>query len=86
MPVINGDDEYGRTWLAELKQPSIAFGKSESVSQHKRFVKAQDIRLLPSGVSFTVITESASAKVNSKLLGEFNVDNLLAAIASLLAL
>ncbi|REL28075.1 UDP-N-acetylmuramoyl-L-alanyl-D-glutamate--2,6-diaminopimelate ligase [Thalassotalea euphylliae] len=84
--VINGDDEYGRAWLAKLNQSSIAFGKGESVSQHKRFVKAQDIRLSPSGVSFTVVTESANAKVASKLLGEFNVDNLLAAIASLLAL
>ncbi|REL36606.1 Mur ligase family protein [Thalassotalea euphylliae] len=84
--VVNGDDEYGQAWLAQLKQPSIAFGKSDAVTQHQRFVRAQDIELSPSGVSFIAVTEKTSAKVESKLLGEFNIDNLLAAIASLLAL
>lgn len=84
--VVNGDDEYGQAWLEKLQQPSIAFGQSEFVSKHKHFVRAQDIKLSPSGVSFSVVTDKACANVESKLLGEFNVENLLAAIASLLAL
>ncbi|MFD2164979.1 UDP-N-acetylmuramoyl-L-alanyl-D-glutamate--2,6-diaminopimelate ligase [Thalassotalea euphylliae] len=84
--VINGDDGYGQQWLETLTQPTIVFGKTEVVKAAKRFVYASSIALTNQGVNFDVETESASASVSCSLLGEFNVDNLLAAIGALLAL
>ena len=88
--VINGDDDYGNKWLAKLNQkasqPVIAFGKNDTIKSNERYVLASDIELSAQGLCFTVTTEQGQAKITSQLIGAFNVDNLLAAIATLLAL
>ncbi|WP_448212885.1 UDP-N-acetylmuramoyl-L-alanyl-D-glutamate--2,6-diaminopimelate ligase [Colwellia sp. MEBiC06753] len=84
--VINADDDYGQVWLKQLEQPVIAYGRSEKIARYARFVQASDIELSAHGISFTINTEHESVKANSQLLGMFNVDNALAAVATLLAL
>lgn len=84
--VINADDEIGQQWLEKVKQPVIAFGCSESVKNASRFVFVSDINLSTQGMTFSIETEQETVQVATQLLGRFNVDNLAAAIAALLAL
>ncbi len=86
--VVNGDDEVAQQWLnnKKIKQPTIVYGVDESVCHYPRFVHASDITLSVSGIEFSVTTESSKAQVSTRLLGKFNVENLLAAIGALLAL
>ena len=44
--------------------------------------RAKDLALMPAGAEFTLITPMGSSRVHSKLAGEVNVLNLLAALAS----
>jgi UDP-N-acetylmuramoyl-L-alanyl-D-glutamate--2,6-diaminopimelate ligase len=85
--VINGDDAYGNTWLT--KQTSfddvIVFGRNDRVATYSRFVKASGIKPTGHGLSFTLQTEKETVEVTSQLVGDFNVDNLIAAISVLRA-
>jgi len=85
--VFNGDDAYGDTWLQKNQgqQETIVFGKKDRVAHHPRFVKAKHIKHSSNGLSFIVETEKEQHKVTSPLVGDFNVDNLLAAISVLRA-
>ena len=84
--VINGDDKQGQTWLAKWPDTStfVVYGRTAQISQYKRFVQALDIQHHQTGTTFTLKTECDEVAISSPLLGGFNVDNLLAAIAVLL--
>lgn len=85
--VINGDDAYGNTWLN--KQTSfddvVVFGRNDRVATYPRFIKAKNIKPSGHGLSFTLESEKESVHVTSQLVGDFNVDNLMAAIGVLRA-
>jgi len=85
--IINGDDEQAKYWLATWpnKQPVIVYGKAASISQYCAYVQACDIEMKASGVKFTLNTHLGQQKIESALIGDFNVENLLAAIAVLLS-
>ena len=84
--VLNGDDVEARFWLKEW--PSMQhlwlYGRSEIVRQHARFVSCNNIKHHSRGVDFTLNTHLGDININSPLLGDFNIDNLLAVIAVLL--
>lgn len=84
--VLNGDDKQAQTWLAQWSKPERLwlYGRNEAVSQHAQFVSCHDIRHHHQGVDFTLHTHLGDIKIHSPLLGDFNVDNLLAVIAVLL--
>lgn len=85
--VVNGDDEFIQTWLKQVKQRSlIVYGSTESVKQHSNYLYTSNIECHDAGTRFTLSTENADYTVNSPLIGQFNVENLLAAIGSLSAL
>lgn len=86
LAVINGDDEQAQQWLSTwpAAQPVIVFGTQESVSKHEMYVRAKQIRHFADGVHFNLESHQGSQPITSKLLGDFNVENLLAAIAVLL--
>jgi len=84
--VINADDEYGKQWLSALKQPCIAFGMQASVKEYDKFVHAENIKHTENGMTFTVTTQDACFDVDTQLLGDFNVENLIASIACIVAL
>jgi len=81
--VLNGDDAYGDTWLQQNKgqQETIVFGKKDRVANQARYVKAKQIKHSSNGLAFVVETEKEQQAVTSQLVGDFNVDNLLAAIS-----
>jgi len=86
LAVINGDDKQAQAWLNNWStaQTVIVYGQTAQISQYKRFVQAIDVKHQQVGVSFKLKTEQAEIVINSPLMGNFNIDNLLAAISVLL--
>ena len=84
--VLNGDDKQAQEWLAVWpeNQQVLVYGKTTNINQYQQFLQATAITYHSNGVSFTLITDKGQASINSPLLGEFNIDNLLAAIAVLI--
>jgi UDP-N-acetylmuramoyl-L-alanyl-D-glutamate--2,6-diaminopimelate ligase len=84
--VINGDDLQAKTWLNNWSSEEIVFvyGRSHNIKHFSHFVHASDIKHTCAGVTFLLDTHLGSIHINSPLMGDFNIDNLLAAIAVLL--
>jgi len=89
--VLNGDDVEARFWIKNwptvqtLSQQNLwLYGRSEVVRQHDKFVSCHDIKHHSQGVDFTLNTHLGDIDIHSPLLGDFNIDNLLAVIAVLL--
>ena len=85
--VLNGDDEQVKTWLAswpENQNKRWLYGRSAGVSKAECFVSCLNIKHHNDGVNFTLISHLGKIDIHSPLLGDFNIDNLLAAITVLL--
>ena len=89
--VLNGDDTQARFWLEQwptqhqLAQQNLwLYGQSEIVRQHAQFVSCNNIVHHSHGVDFTLNTHLGDVEIKSPLLGDFNIDNLLAVIAVLM--
>jgi len=89
--VLNGDDVQARFWLDgwpntqhSSPQNLWLYGRSDLVRKHAQFVSCEKIKHHSKGVNFTLNTHLGSIDIHSPLLGDFNVDNLLAVIAVLL--
>ncbi|BDH47122.1 UDP-N-acetylmuramoyl-L-alanyl-D-glutamate--2,6-diaminopimelate ligase [Salmonella enterica subsp. enterica serovar Choleraesuis] len=85
--IINVDDEVGRRWLSQLPD-AIAVGVEHEIdpSCHGRWLKAKQIRYHDSGATISFDSSWGKGEIESRLMGEFNVSNLLLALATLLAL
>jgi UDP-N-acetylmuramoyl-L-alanyl-D-glutamate--2,6-diaminopimelate ligase len=84
--VINGDDKQAQSWLENWPkaQPVVVYGRSENIANYARFAQALNVKHHATGVSFQLVTEQGECEIRSQLLGDFNVENLLAAIAVLM--
>ena len=84
--VINGDDPQAKAWLENWPstQAVVVYGRDENVANSQRFALAKQVKHSATGVSFQLVTEQGECEIRSRLLGDFNVDNLLAAIAVLM--
>lgn len=79
--VINGDDEFGRRLLGDLKVPYITYGCSESCH-----IRATEVVITSDGASFDLHTPIGGRRVDLAISGRFTVYNALAAIGVGLAL
>ena len=86
MAVINGDDLQAQHWLNNwpCQQPVIVYGRSNVIAQYTAYVQATNIEHLSNGTTFHLNTHLGNVEVVSQLIGDFNIDNLLAAIAVLI--
>ncbi|QOL25907.1 UDP-N-acetylmuramoyl-L-alanyl-D-glutamate--2,6-diaminopimelate ligase [Thalassotalea sp. LPB0316] len=85
--VVNGDDEFIKEWLSEaLTQPVIVYGCGIEITQHRDYFYATNIRCHDAGTRFELHTPTERHQINSPLIGRFNIENLLAAMASAQAL
>lgn len=91
--VLNSDDAQTSIWLGDLarrKNRTVLYSCELSLSAIKskassnEYLLAQNIKCHNQGVSFDLHSSWGDISVNSSLLGEFNVSNLLAAMATLL--
>ncbi|MFC0676949.1 UDP-N-acetylmuramoyl-L-alanyl-D-glutamate--2,6-diaminopimelate ligase [Lysobacter korlensis] len=82
---INLDDAFGRELHASLPASVHGIGLS-SRGADGAALRAENLRLDASGIAFDLVTDASRHAVQSRLLGRFNVDNLLAVAGALLAL
>ncbi|MDQ3493986.1 MAG: UDP-N-acetylmuramoyl-L-alanyl-D-glutamate--2,6-diaminopimelate ligase [Pseudomonadota bacterium] len=83
--VLNRDDAFGRHLLASLDDGLQGIGTSARGDALAN-VAAEDVVLDAGGIAFTLRIGDVRDKVQSPLLGRFNVDNLLAVAGVLHAL
>jgi UDP-N-acetylmuramoyl-L-alanyl-D-glutamate--2,6-diaminopimelate ligase len=78
--VVNVDDEWGASLAGRLAGDVITCGTRDGARLH-----ASHIGLSEAGVRFHVDSEWGRGEVNARVLGAFNVSNLLAVIGALIA-
>jgi UDP-N-acetylmuramoyl-L-alanyl-D-glutamate--2,6-diaminopimelate ligase len=75
--VINSDDPYGARLAAAAPGPVITFGLTGTPA-----VTARDVLFSTEGIRATLVTPRGEIHLHSRLLGRFNLANLLAAAAA----
>lgn len=83
--VINLDDAFGRRLAADLA-PAIALIGTSSRAHPDAFITADEISAQSGGMSFRLQVGTAVHRVQSALIGRFNLDNLLTVAGVLHAL
>lgn len=78
--VINADDDRALELAAASRAPVWTFGLERPAD-----FAASDVRLSLAGTRFTAATPFGRCEVHTPLLGRFNVENVLAALAATLA-
>lgn len=90
--IINYDDRYGKNWIKKLDANNVTVVSSQpkTLSELKllgiSFLGASMIEYHDKGAIIHVQSTWGNAIINSQLLGEFNVSNLLLALSTLLSL
>ncbi len=89
--VLNLDDALGRELCGELAESGVQrigytlHAQPGDAQKVDALIAARDIAATPCGLSFQVSTPQGDAEIQAPLVGEFNVANLLAVLATLLA-
>ncbi len=78
--VINIDDSYGAR-LAEQLPDALTCGQNESAA-----IRPRSLEVSLDGIQGTIRTPSGDVRVNSRLLGDYNIENLLCSVAAAVAL
>jgi UDP-N-acetylmuramoyl-L-alanyl-D-glutamate--2,6-diaminopimelate ligase len=81
--VVNVDDPFGQRLLERIPQSvtTLTYGEDPTAD-----VRAENVVLGFKGTTFRLVWPGGSAEIDSPLIGRYNVSNLLAAMASALAL
>lgn len=74
--VINFSDEFGKRLMNEVTQNCLTFGLDPQAQ-----VYAKKWRSDLSGLTISIATPSGNVAINSPLIGQFNVENILAAVS-----
>lgn len=85
--IINADDEVGRRWLANLPD-AVAVTMADNLQPgcHGRWLKATAVNYHDGGAHIRFSSSWGEGEFDSRLMGAFNVSNLLLALATLLSL
>lgn len=85
--IINADDEVGGRWLSQLPDAvAVAMNSPIDTSCHGRWLKAEPVDYHDSGATIRFASSWGNGAIESRLMGAFNVSNLLLALATLLTL
>ncbi len=86
--VLNLDDAFGRGIAADRDPPSrtVGYGLGPRPARLERFVWGENLELSPTGLRLRVRSSWGDGELEVGLLGRFNAHNLLATLATLLAL
>lgn len=85
--IINADDEVGLRWLQQLPDAvAVTIKNNLQLGCHDRWVKATEVRYHDGGASVRFESSWGKDEIDSRLMGAFNVSNLLVALATLLSL
>ena len=86
--VLNLDDAFGREIAAERggRSQTIGYGLGARSAPLARFVWGEHLELSPAGLRLRIRSSWGDGELRAGLLGRFNAHNLLATLATLLAL
>ncbi|MFM1885347.1 MAG: hypothetical protein RL026_504 [Pseudomonadota bacterium] len=87
LAVVNVDDGFGRTLLAKCAAPqrmAVARQQVPEPGKAATWLRAGPARTTPGGLAFTLDSSFGTTEVSAPLVGDFNIDNLLAVLAVLL--
>lgn len=85
--IINADDAVGLRWLTKLPQAvAVSMGNNLPQSRSGRWLLATHVQYHNTGVEVDFDSSWGPGHIKSRLIGEFNVSNLLLAMGTLLAL
>jgi UDP-N-acetylmuramoyl-L-alanyl-D-glutamate--2,6-diaminopimelate ligase len=86
--VLNLDDAFGRGIAADWSDRSrlVGYGLGARPERLERFVWGENLELSPAGLRLRVRSSWGDGQLRAGLLGRFNAHNLLATLATLLAL
>jgi UDP-N-acetylmuramoyl-L-alanyl-D-glutamate--2,6-diaminopimelate ligase len=79
--IINGDDKWGRIILKDITLPALTYGLEENDA-----VKALNCELSLTGIKANISLAGETISIQTRLVGKFNVYNILAAAAAAKAL
>ncbi|MEE9614819.1 MAG: UDP-N-acetylmuramoyl-L-alanyl-D-glutamate--2,6-diaminopimelate ligase [Thermodesulfobacteriota bacterium] len=80
--VINIDDEWGRRLLKDVAHP-LKYGTPEGGEGGKGAdIFPEDVSMSGGGIEATVVTPLGRLKVSSRLVGEHNLQNIMAAVGA----
>lgn len=83
--IINADDDIGKQWLKDFPD-AIAYGFNAGMfAQQHQYVEIVEVEYLAQGIQFTFNSSWGNGKINAPFYGDFNVANLSAVLAQLLA-
>ncbi|WP_089829937.1 UDP-N-acetylmuramoyl-L-alanyl-D-glutamate--2,6-diaminopimelate ligase [Halolactibacillus halophilus] len=77
--IINGDDPYADYFIRATSQPVVTYGLTKTSDLY-----ASDIKLSATKTQFTLAGMVSDVTITSRLIGRFNVYNMLAAAATAL--
>lgn len=86
--IINADDEVGQRWLERSPQAvAVSIHQApQAFSARSHWLVATQCQFHAKGATITIESSWGNGTLHSALIGEFNVSNLLVALATLLAL
>lgn len=85
--VVNLDDHFGRELAERLGQRCVGYSQAAALPRlSDRWVWGRELQFLPDGLRLHIRSTEGEGELHSSLLGRFNASNLLAALATLIAL
>ena len=84
--IINADDKVGSQWLAEMPEAVAVSCNPDYQPSHKSWLKLTALAFSNKGAEIEFASSWGNGKLESHLIGAFNVSNLLVVMATLLAL
>jgi len=84
--VINLDDKYAERLISSLPRTTKLWTYSRQVVPQSQCVTAVQVKASLAGLDFTLCFQTEFIPVQTNLYGEFNLENLLAVVTTLLAL
>ncbi len=85
LAVINLDDAFGRELVQRTTASRVVgYTQGDGFTDRQGVVRAESVEEAAQGLCFQLVTPSGRARVETRLVGRFNVSNLLAAAAVLI--
>lgn len=85
--IINADDQVGKKWLLKLPNAvAVTMQNNLSPTCNKRWLKATTICHHDDGSTLNFASSWGDGKIVTKLMGDFNISNLILVLATLLSL